>query len=55
LRRTQAEIEAELEYKVPPMLASGGCMLALDHLVPNGVPLENYRFYLRKMWELLKG
>lgn len=54
LRRTQAEIAAELEYKVPPMLESGGCMLALDHLVPNGVPLENYLFYLRKMWELLE-
>jgi len=44
LRRTQAEIAAELEYKIPPMIASGGCVLALDHRIPNGVPLENYRF-----------
>lgn len=53
LRRSQAEIEAELAYKVPPMLASGGCVLGLDHRIPNGTPLKNYRFYLRRMWEMM--
>lgn len=53
LRRSKAEIEKELLYKVPPMIKSGGCILALDHRIPNGTPLENYRFYVRTMWELL--
>lgn len=54
LRRSKEEIVAELEYKVPPMVQSGGCVLALDHRIPNGTPLENYRFYLQKVWEIFK-
>ncbi len=54
LRRSQAEIEAELERKIPPMLRTGGCVLALDHRIPNGTPLENYRFYIRKAWEIME-
>jgi hypothetical protein len=54
IRRSQAEIVAELEYKLPPMIASGGCVLALDHRIPNGTPLENYRFYVDKVWEILE-
>ncbi len=54
LRRSQSEIEAELEYKIPPMVRSGGCMLGLDHRIPNGTPLENYRFYVRKAWEIIE-
>jgi uroporphyrinogen-III decarboxylase len=53
LRRTQPEIVAELEYKIPPMVKSGGCVLALDHRIPNGTPLANYRFYIQKAWEIL--
>jgi len=53
IRRTQAEIRAELEYKIPPMVATGGCVLALDHRIPNGTPLENYRFYIATAWEIL--
>ena len=52
IRRSPAEIVAELEYKLPPMIASGGCVLALDHRIPNGTPLENYRFYVDKVWEI---
>lgn len=54
LRRTQAEIEAELEYKIPPMIRSRGCMIGLDHRIPNGTPLENYKFYLSKAWEIIQ-
>jgi len=54
LRRSKEEIIAELEYKIPPMVRTGGCILALDHLIPNGTPLENYRFYMRKAWEILE-
>jgi hypothetical protein len=53
LRRSREEIVAELEYKIPPMVRTGGCMLGLDHRIPNGTPLENYRFYIQKAWEIL--
>lgn len=53
LRRTKEEIVKELEYKIPPMVRSGGCVLALDHRIPNGTPLENYRFYIGKAWEII--
>jgi uroporphyrinogen-III decarboxylase len=54
LRRSREEIVAELEYKIPPMVASGGCVIALDHRIPNGTPLENYRFYIQKAWEIME-
>jgi uroporphyrinogen-III decarboxylase len=54
LRRSRAEIVAELEYKIPPMVRSGGCVLGLDHRIPNGTPLENYRFYVEKAWEIME-
>jgi uroporphyrinogen-III decarboxylase len=53
LRRSREEIEAELEYKVPPMVRTGGCILGLDHRIPNGTPLQNYRFYINKAWEII--
>ena len=53
IRRSREEIVAELEYKIPPMVATGGCVLGLDHRIPNGTPMENYRFYIRKAWEIL--
>jgi hypothetical protein len=54
LRRSKAEIEAELEYKIPPMVRTGGCVLGLDHRIPNGTPLEHYRFYLDRAWEIME-
>ena len=54
LRRSKESIFAELEYKIPPMVRSGGCVLALDHRIPNGTPLDHYRFYVRKAWEIMK-
>lgn len=53
LRGSREEIVAELEYKIPPLVASGGCVLGLDHRIPNGTPLANYRFYIQKAWEIL--
>ncbi|MBI5833935.1 MAG: hypothetical protein HZB16_16705 [Armatimonadetes bacterium] len=53
LRRSHEEIDAELAYRVPPLLASGGCVFALDHRIPNGTPLGNYRYYVQRMWEML--
>ena len=54
LRRSKEEIVQELEYKIPPMVRTGGCVLGLDHRIPNGTPLENYRFYVEKAWEILE-
>ncbi len=54
LRKSQAEIEAELEYKLPPIIRTGGCVLGLDHRIPNGTPLANYQFYIRKVWEIIE-
>ncbi len=53
IRRSREEIVQELEYKIPPMVRTGGCMLAADHRIPNGTPLENYRFYVEKAWEIM--
>lgn len=54
VRRSREEIVAELEYKIPPMVRTGGCVIALDHRIPNGTPLENYRFYVAKAWEIME-
>lgn len=53
LRQGKEAILAELEYKIPPMVRTGGCMLGLDHRIPNGTPLEAYRFYIAKAWEIM--
>ncbi len=53
LSRTREEIVAELERKIPPMVATGGCVLGLDHRIPNGTPLANYRFYMAKAWDII--
>jgi uroporphyrinogen-III decarboxylase len=55
IRRSREEIDAELQYKLPPMVATGGCVLGLDHRIPNGTPLENYQYYIRRVWEMLEG
>lgn len=53
LRRGEDAIVAELECKIPPMVHTGGCVLGLDHRIPNGTPLEAYRFYVHKAWEIM--
>ncbi|MCF7975928.1 MAG: uroporphyrinogen decarboxylase family protein [Phycisphaerae bacterium] len=47
-------IQAELEYKMQPMMQqAGGMVFGLDHRIPNGVPLENYRTYVKLGREIL--
>ena len=53
LQKGREAIVRELEYKVPLMVQSGGCVIGLDHRIPNGTPLESYRFYVETMWEML--
>ncbi|MCC5805845.1 MAG: hypothetical protein JJU00_05900 [Opitutales bacterium] len=53
LRSTQEAIRAELEYKLQPAIRGGGIVFGLDHRIPNGTPIGNYRFYVRTARELL--
>ncbi len=53
LRRSPREIRAELEYKLQPLMRAGGMVFGLDHRIPNGTPIENYRYYVRAAREIL--
>jgi len=53
LRRDKAAIRAELEYKMCDAMKGGGTIFALDHRIPNGVSLENYRYYVELGREML--
>lgn len=53
LRGSFEDIRLELEYKMASPLTGGGTVFALDHRIPNGVPIENYRYYVRLGRELL--
>ncbi len=53
LRRSKEDIRRELEYKLQPLMQQGGMAFALDHRIPNGTPLENYRYYVRLGREML--
>jgi len=54
LREDRAAIRRELEYKLTdPALRAGGCVFGLDHRIPNGTPLANYRYYVTVGRELL--
>ena len=53
LRRDREAIRAELEYKISAPMLGGGTIFALDHRIPNGVTIENYRYYVRLGREML--
>ncbi|MBQ8953786.1 MAG: hypothetical protein IJ048_06690, partial [Clostridia bacterium] len=53
LRGTKEDIERELTYKLSGVTRGGGTAFALDHRIPNGVPIENYRYYAQLGRELL--
>ena len=53
LRKDKEAIRKELEYKMSEPMLGGGTIFALDHLIPNGVSLENYRYYVNTGRELL--
>lgn len=53
LRKDKQAIRAELEYKMSAPMLGGGTIFAIDHLIPNGVSLENYWYYVRTGRELL--
>lgn len=53
LRKSKEEIRKELEYKMQPLMQQGGMVFGLDHRIPNGTPLENYRYYVNTAREIL--
>jgi len=53
LRKSKEEIRKELEYKLQPEMLCGRVIFGLDHRIPNGTPLENYRYYVRTAREIL--
>lgn len=53
LRKTKDDIDKELEYKMQPLMQEGGTIFGLDHRIPNGTPIENYRYYVKRGREIL--
>lgn len=53
LRESKEDIRKELEYKMQPLMQQGGMVFGLDHRIPNGTPLENYRYYVDLGREIL--
>ena len=48
LREDFAAIDQELAYKMSAPLLGGGTIFAIDHRIPNGVSLANYRHYVEE-------
>jgi len=47
-------IDRELDHKLdPPLVHEGGVAFGLDHRIPNGTRLEDYRYYVRAARERL--
>lgn len=54
LRQDKAAICKELEYKLQPSTRDAGyACFALDHRIPDGVSIENYRYYVDLGREIL--
>jgi len=53
LRQSKEAIRRELEYKMQPSMRRGGTVFGLDHRIPNGTPLANYRYYVDLGREIL--
>ena len=53
LRSSKEAIERELEYKLQPLMQESGMVFGLDHRIPNGTPLDNYRYYVDLGREIL--
>ena len=53
LRGSKEDIRKELEYKICPETMGGGMIFGLDHRIPNGVSIDNYRYYVKLGREML--
>jgi uroporphyrinogen-III decarboxylase len=50
---TVDDIDRELERVVPAMVKTGGTILSIDHRIPNGVSIANYRHYIGSLRKLI--
>jgi hypothetical protein len=54
LARGRDAIDQELAYKLQPLLRDGGGVaFGLDHRIPNGTPLTDYRYYVDTARQIL--
>lgn len=53
LRLGPEAIRAELAHKMQPFMREGGIAFGLDHRIPNGTSIDNYRFYVDHGREIL--
>jgi uroporphyrinogen-III decarboxylase len=53
LRQDKDAIRKELEYKLQYLMQQGGITFGIDHRIPNGTSIENYRYYVDTARELL--
>ncbi|MFO7636668.1 MAG: uroporphyrinogen decarboxylase family protein [Clostridia bacterium] len=53
LKEGREAIRKELEYKMQPLMRQGGVVFGMDHRIPNGTPIENYRYYVALGREIL--
>lgn len=53
VRTSREAIDRELGYKLGPPMREGGVIFGLDHRIPNGSPIDLYRYYVAKARELL--
>ena len=53
LLRGKDAIRDELAYKTCETMRHGGTVFGLDHRIPNGVTIENYRYYVNLAREML--
>lgn len=51
LRRGRAAIDAEIAYRTQSCMLQGGVVFGLDHRIPNGTPLADYRYYVNALRE----
>ncbi len=50
--RGEEAIEAELD-RLRPVIKQGGCIVCTDHQAAPHTPLENYRYYSRRLKEVV--
>ncbi|MFW5689943.1 MAG: uroporphyrinogen decarboxylase family protein [Spirochaetota bacterium] len=52
-RTSREAVDRELAYKLQPMMREGGVIFGLDHRIPNGTPIELYRYYVSEARRIL--
>ncbi|TVQ22077.1 MAG: hypothetical protein EA382_12595 [Spirochaetaceae bacterium] len=53
VRTSRDAVDAELDYKLQPLMRQGGVIFGLDHRIPDGTPLETYRYYVSRAAAML--